>query len=637
MREGYGGGKRVGSIISPQLKRLLSYTQPYGVRLGLGVILVALVAAAEGLVALMIVPAVEYVLDPTKVSASLPLVTLPWNDHVIYLDRFFPANIHNVGTIFAIALFVLYATKAVAEYLGVTQIQYAGHAAIRDLRNALYEKIIRQPVGFFQSNQTGRIISTTINDVDKTRVALSDYLADLFQKSFTFIALVAVMLMLNWKLTIFTTVLLPMVVYPINKLGRKIRFAVSQSQTRLGDLSQILEETVSGNRIVKAFGMEDSEIRKFRDVARRLLRESMRWVRAAVITSPLMDLLGGIVIPLLLLYARGQIQHKELSEPQFFAFLYAMFNAYMPVKRIGSVYQQFQAAQGASAHVFAYLDRPEEVMDQPGGKILHGLNREITFSDVSFSYDSLSMPILQKINLTAQKGEVIALVGSSGAGKTTLVNLIPRFYEVSSGSIRIDGVDTRESTLRSLRGQIAMVTQENILFHDTVMNNICYGMSNVPKERVMEAAKAALAHDFILELPQGYDTLIGERGTRLSGGQRQRIAIARAILKDSPILILDEATSELDSESELFVQRAISNLMVGRTTFVIAHRLGTIRKADKILVLEDGAIRECGTHADLLALGGIYARLHDLQFTDEELLAPAEKQNDAASNATKKI
>ncbi|HEX8872892.1 MAG TPA: ABC transporter ATP-binding protein [Candidatus Acidoferrum sp.] len=623
------------SVFSPQLKRLLGYTKPYSVRLAVGIVLVAFVAVAEGIVAFMARLAFDYVLTPSAASSDLPLFTLP-NGHILYLNHLFPARFHNVWTIFSIALLILFVCKGVAEYLGVIQIQYAGHKAITDLRNQVYAKIIHQPMAFFQSHPTGRIVSGVVNDVEKTRIALSDYLADLFLKSFTLVVFLSVMLYFDWKATLACGVVLPLVVLPVGKFGKKIRRSSERSQERLGELSQILQETVSGNRVVKAFGMEEFELRKFREAARRLLKESMRWVRAGVATTPIMDLLGAVIIPLLLLYARQQIKLHTMTPGMFMGFLYAMFNAYMPLKRVGQVYQQFQFAQGASGQVFAYLDMPEEQIEAPGAQKLPPFSREIVYDEVTFAYDAVSTPVLQNVALRANKGEVIALVGSSGAGKTTLVNLLPRFHDVTSGAIRVDGVDTREVTLRSLREQIAVVTQETILFHDTVRNNICYGLSNIPRERVEEAARAALAHDFIQELPQGYDTLIGERGTRLSGGQRQRIAIARAILKDSPILILDEATSELDSESELFVQRALSNLMVGRTTFVIAHRLGTIRKADKILVLEDGQIRESGTHADLMAKGGSYARLHELQFAEEEMLAPAEGEGSHPADAGRK-
>ena len=605
-----------------ELGRLLQYIKPYRLRLAAGIVSLAIVGFAEGVIALMITPILDRVLNPHAPDDLLFLMKMPFTQKPVYLNSFLPRQIHSVGTLFTIALLVVFLGKGLAEFFGTTQVQYAGIAGVTDFRNQVYAKVLRQPIGFFQHNPTGRLISAVINDVERVRNTFSEWLAIGFRHIFTLFFLLYVLLETNWELTLGSVVLLPLVVWPVRTLGKRIRRSVEKIQSGIGDLSQILEETVSGNRVVKAFGMEGFEIAKFRERARQLFRENMRWIRAYVATSPLMDLLGAVVIVLVLMYARVQIKLGEMTVGTFVTFIYALFKSYEPVKGLGAVYQQFEQAHGATARVFEYLELPEEPADEPGMRVLPPLSRMVELDHVSFEYD-LETPILRDVSLTACAGEVVAIVGSSGAGKTTLVNLLPRFYTVTSGAVRLDGLDVREVSLSSLREQMAIVTQETILFNDTVWNNICYGRPGLPKGRVEAAAKAALAHDFILELPKGYQTMLGDRGQRLSGGQRQRIAIARAILKNSPILILDEATSELDSESELLVQRALSNLMVGRTSFVIAHRLSTIRRADKIVVLEDGMITEAGTHQDLLARGGTYARLYELQFADtDDVAAP---------------
>ncbi|MGH9725910.1 MAG: ABC transporter ATP-binding protein, partial [Candidatus Acidiferrales bacterium] len=450
------------------------------------------------------------------------------------------------------------------------------------------------------------------------RSAFSDYLADFFRQLFSLLVFVLVLLVINWKLAVGSAVLVPLVVWPIGKLARRIRQSTQRSRSRLAELSQILQETISGNRVVKAFGMERFEIGKFGQTARNLLRENMRWIRAMSATSPLMDLLGAVVICMILLFARDQIRVGKMTPGIFLAFVFALFRAYEPVKRLGTIYQLFQQAVGVSAQVFSFMALPEEEMEAPGAKLLPRFSKSVEFDSASFRYDDGGPLVLRNIDLKVRAGAVVAIVGSSGAGKSTLVNLLPRFYAASSGMVRIDGHDVRDVSLRSLREQLAIVTQETILFNDTIWNNLCYGRPGMPQEKVVAAATAALAHEFIMKMPDGYQTLIGDRGQRLSGGQRQRLAIARALLKDAPILILDEATSELDSESELLVQSALNNLMTGRTVFVIAHRLSTIRRADVIAVLDDGTIHEKGTHEELLERGGLYARLYDMQFRDAE-------------------
>jgi subfamily B ATP-binding cassette protein MsbA len=600
-----------------EIRRLLGYLRPYVPLFGLGVLLIAFMGAMDGLIAFAIKPALDVVLTRHSTTQTLTLFTIPGTQHVVKLNSFVPHQIHWVWSVFAVALLVIFLSKGIAEYFGSILIQYAGLSGITDLRDHTYSKVVQQPVGFFQHNPVGRVMSATISDVEQIRSAFSDWLADLVRQVFSLIAFVAVLLIIDWRMALGSAVLVPLVVLPVGKLGRKIRRSSEKSRSRLADLSQILQETVSGNRIVKAFGMERFEIDRFSEAGRRLLRENMRWIRAFAITSPMMDVLGAVVISAVLLFARGEINAGRMTIGAFGAFTFALFKAYEPVKAIGRAYQLFLQAAGTSAQVFAFIDRPEEVMEAPGAQVLPRFSSSIEFDRVSFGYENGPL-ILRNINLQVSAGAVVAFVGSSGAGKTTLVNLLPRFYTAKSGSVRIDGHDVRDVTLRSLREQIAIVTQENILFNDTVWNNLCYGRPNIPKATVEEAARAALAHDFIQQMPKGYDTVIGDRGERLSGGQRQRLAIARALLKNAPILILDEATSELDSESEMLVQSALNNLMAGRTVFVIAHRLSTIRRADLIAVLDGGTIRERGTHDELLARAGIYARLYEMQFRDAE-------------------
>jgi ATP-binding cassette, subfamily B, bacterial MsbA len=605
-----------------QLTRLLSHVRPYSVQFLLSVLLMAVVGAMDAFRVLLIGPVFDKVLNPASPARQLTLISrIPGVNRALDLQQFVPSYFHNAWTVVAVALVGSTLIKGICDYAGTYLVNHAGFGLITDLRNKLYNSILRRSAGFFSRYATGTLVSTVINDVEKVQFALSTVLAEFLQQFFTLIFIATVVVALGGKLAWVLVLFIPFVIVSSRKIGRRVRHTTRTGQDKLADIQNILHETITGNRIVKAFGMEAWESSRFFAAARKLFKANLRSVAAQALSSPLMDLIGAVAIALLLWLGRNQIRGGAFSPGTFLAFIVAVFKLYDPVRKFAQFNNSFQQALGASSEIFRFMDEEEEIKERPDAISLPAFRERVRFEDVYFSYtgtNGTEPEILRGINMEVRAGEIVAIVGSSGAGKSTLVQLLPRFFDATSGAIKIDGHDLRDVTLASLRAQIGIVTQDTILFNDTVRNNIAYGQPDVTQEAVTEAARAALAHDFIQKLPEGYDTMIGERGMRLSGGERQRIAIARALLKNAPILILDEATSALDNESEALVQSALHNLMSGRTVFVIAHRLTTVRHADRIVVLEHGRITDSGSHEDLLARLGTYRKLYELQFMDLE-------------------
>ncbi len=602
-----------------EFARLLRLTRPYTLSLLAATLLMGVVGASHGLIVLLIRPVFDRVLSPQSAEAPVPLFSVPGFDRQIYLNDFMPSWIHNVGIMVTAGIVFVFLLKGICDYAGNYLVNYVGFSVVTDLRQRVFDRILRQDAHFFENNSTGRVMSSIMNDIERIQLATSHILADWMRQMFTAAGLLFGVMQTNWRLAVVSLTVLPFVLVPTMRIGRRIRRTTRKTQDYAAELNQILQETISGHHVVKSFSAEDIESNRFHAAAQRLKKSNMRYVMQQALASPLIEFFAAVTIVALLVYARNQIKAGSMSTGSFVSFIAALLLLYEPVKRLTGIYNIFQQAMGASTKVFEYLDGEQAVREKPNAVRLAKFEKGVTFEAVRFHYPNAPDGFaLDGIDLAVNAGEVVALVGPSGAGKSTLANLVPRFYDPVAGRVAIDGRDIRDLRLESLREHIGIVAQDTFLFNDSVYNNIAYGRPSATRAEVEAAARNAMADEFIRGLPEGYHTIIGERGAKLSGGQRQRIAIARALLKNAPILILDEATSHLDTESESLVQGALANLMANRTVIVIAHRLSTIRRADKIVVLDHGKIRETGTHEELVVRGGIYQRLHELQFLEAD-------------------